>query len=62
MSIWADCDICGTLGPCNLVDGLCLCDYCFDDYQADLEENNPENYCDENCADCDYWEECGNSY
>jgi len=34
----ADCDICKTLGPCELIDGQCLCDDCYDDYQAQLEE------------------------
>ena len=62
MSIWADCDICKTLGPCELIDGQCLCDDCYDDYQAQLEENDPKNYCDGNCADCDEWEECESHY
>lgn len=58
MSIWADCDLCGMTGPCEIIDGLCLCDMCYDDYVADKEENDPDIYCDGNCVDCDDWEVC----
>lgn len=59
MSIWADCDICKTPGPCELIDSQLLCDDCYDDYQAQLEE---EEYCDGDCEVCDEWEECESHY
>ena len=62
MSIFADCDICGTPGPCELVDGQFLCDDCYFDYQTDLEESDPDYYCDGDCIDCDDWENCESYY
>ena len=58
MSILTECTICGVLEPCDLIDGLCLCDSCYDDYKAHSKEFDAE-YCAGECADCDDWEGCG---
>lgn len=59
MSVLTQCDICGIVDFCVVIDGLTLCDVYWSDYE---QENDIEEFCDGDCRDCDNWEDCESHY